>query len=101
MFPQLFWDPLYSIYVWLAEILNIDQDVIQIYYNKDIKLFNRDFINVVLKTIRCIGKIKEDYQVLKLAISDIKNCLLFITFSDFYPIIDTSKIQLDKLLSLT
>lgn len=36
--------------MWLAGSLNIDYHIIQIYLKKDIKLFNKDFIGIGLKT---------------------------------------------------
>lgn len=49
MFLKLFKKPLYFVHVGLVRVLNFDQDVIQIYYNKDIKLFGNSHVDLTLK----------------------------------------------------
>ncbi len=44
MFPQLLWYPSYYLDVGLFWILSIDQDVAQVYYNKDIELFSENLV---------------------------------------------------------
>ena len=68
----------------LAEIFDIDQDIVQIYNNKDIKLFGKDFVNIILKSDQKIGKTKSNDLVLKVPISSIKSYFPLITFSDLY-----------------
>lgn len=41
---------LYGFYVTLAWILSIDENIIQIYYDKNFKLFYHNFINIILET---------------------------------------------------
>ncbi len=36
--------------MWLARIFGINQNVILIYYNKDIKFLNKDLVDIALKT---------------------------------------------------
>ncbi len=100
MFPQLLEYLLYCLDVGLSWILSIDQDVIQVHYNEDIKLFSENLVDVALKTGGCIGKAKEHYLVLEVAISGAKGCLPFVTFSNLHPMIGTSQIQLGKPLGL-
>ena len=78
--------------MWLAEVLGIDQNVISIHHNKDIKLFSKDFVKKNLKTGQCIGKTKRYDLVLEVAISDTKSHFLLVIFSDFYLIIGNSEI---------
>ncbi len=101
MFPHMFSDSLYDISMWLAEVFSIDLDIIEIYHNQDIKLFSEDLVNITLKPSRCIKKTKRYDLVLEVTVFDMKNCFLFITFSNSYLMIDTSEIQLGKPLSLT
>ncbi len=82
----------------LFKILSIDQDIVQVYYNKDIKLFSENLIDVVLKADGCVRQAKEHYLVLKVAVSGMKGCLLLITFSNLCLMVNTSEIQLGKLL---
>ena len=87
--------------MWLACLFSIDQDVIQIHYDKDVKLFSEDFINVALKTGWSIGESKRHDLVLEVAVPSTKNSLSFVAFSNSHPIVDTSQIQLGKLLGPT
>ncbi len=95
---QLLKYPSHFLNVGLSWIFSIDQDVIQVHYNKDIKLFNENFIDVALKTGGCIEKAEGHYLVLKVAVSGTKGRLLFIIFSNLHSMIGTNQIQLGKLL---
>ena len=44
----------YSFYVTLARILGIDEDVIQVNDDKNVKLLSQDLINITLEARRCI-----------------------------------------------
>ena len=46
---KLILDPRNNLVMELAKIFSINQKIIQIYNNKDIKLFDKDFINIILK----------------------------------------------------
>ena len=39
----------------LALILSVDEDIIQTYNNKDIKLFYQDLIDIILEASRSVG----------------------------------------------
>ncbi len=80
----------------LSWILSIDQDVIQIHYNEDIKLFSENLIDVALKTCGYIGKAKRHYLILEVVVSSVKDRLSFVTFLNPYSVIGTSQIQLGK-----
>lgn len=90
--------PLYKLFVidYLTKFFNI----IQIYYNKDIKFFGKDFTNIALKTRQCFRKIKKPDLVLNIVVSDMENKLLLIIFLNSHLIIGISKIQLKKSLNL-
>ena len=84
--------------MWLAWIFGIDQNIIQLYYNKDIKLFSKNLIDIALKTGKCIEKAKGHYLVLKVIVFDVEGRLPLITLSNSHPMIGTSEIQLGKSL---
>ncbi len=63
----------------LSCIFSIDQDIVQVHYNKDIKLFSKDLVDVALKTGKYVKKAKEYYLVLEVAVSDTKGRLLLVT----------------------
>ena len=47
--PQLFQNPLYGYNISIFIIINVDEDIIQIYNDKDIKLPSKDFVDVSLE----------------------------------------------------
>lgn len=59
MFLKLLQCLRYNYYIWLTKILIVDQDIIQIYYNKDIKLFGQDFIDVTQKLTKTLYNPKD------------------------------------------
>lgn len=92
MFPQLLWYSLHCLEVGLSCILSIDQDIVQIHYNKDIKRFNKNLIDVALKIGGCIEKPKGHDLVFEINISGTKDYLLFNTFSNPHLVISIGKI---------
>ena len=85
--------------MWLARIFGIDQNVIQIYHNKNIKLLSKDLIDIALKTGWYIGKAKEHELVFKVVVFGAKDHHILVAFLDSHPMIGTNKIQLGKPLS--
>lgn len=98
MFSKLFQVRSYGFYVWLARIFGIDQNLIQIYHNKDIKFFSKDFVDIAPKTGWCVRKAKKHNLVLNMAVYGTKAHLPLIAFSNPHLRIGTSEIQLSKLL---
>lgn len=92
MFLKLIKDLGYGFYIQLACIFNINQNTIQIYDGKDIKLFSKYLINITLKTSQSIEKFKMYNLIFKIAIFGSKSGLLFIRFLNFYLVINTGQI---------
>ena len=76
----------------LTGVFGIDQDIVQIYNNKDIKLLSKDLIDVALKGGRSIIKSEKHNLIFKMAVSGPKSCFPFIAFTDSYPIVRISQI---------
>ena len=87
--------------MWLAYFFSVDQDVIQIYYDKDVKFFNEDFIDIVLKTSQSVGEPKKHNLIFEVAVPSIKSSLLFVVFSNSYLEVSISQVQPSKLLGPT
>lgn len=66
LFP-LFWNPPYGCNVNIFVIINEDEYIVQIYNNKDIKLFGKNFVNIFLKACWYICQSKRYYLVLKVS----------------------------------
>ncbi len=81
-------------------ILDINENVIQAYNNKNIKLLHQNLVNIVLESGLCISQAKKHYLVLKMTITGLKDCFPFIVFLDFYLRIDIDEIELGEISSL-
>ena len=64
----------------LTRIFNIDPNIIQIYNNKNIKIFYKKFIDIVLKYSQSIKKTKKYNLIFKIIIFDPKSYFSFFTF---------------------
>ena len=71
-------------YVFFSLALNIDENIIKVYDNKDIKLFYQNLVDIVLKYGWCIGPAKKHYLILEIAVMGLESHLLFIAFFDFH-----------------
>ena len=59
-------------------------------YNKDIKLFSKDLVDIVLQTGWYVGQPKMHNLILEVTISSAKDRFLFIAFSNSHSMISTS-----------
>ncbi len=84
-----------------AFALSVDEDVIKVHYDKNVKLLCQDLVNVALECGRCIGQSKRHHLVFKIAIAGPKGRLLFIAFFDPHLMIGIGQIELGEMLSLT
>lgn len=64
-FLKLVKNQTYGFYMWLAWLLDINQNIIQIHNDKNIKLFNKNLIDAALKTGRNIKSSKNITWYLK------------------------------------
>lgn len=77
-------------YIKSAKVLGINYNIIQIYNDKNIKICNKNLINLTLKTGLNIEKSKRYDIVLEIVILNLKYGFIFIIFSNFYLIINVS-----------
>lgn len=50
LFPKLFQHSINDVNLWLTNILAIYQNIIKIYNNKNVEIFEKDLVNITLKT---------------------------------------------------
>ena len=75
----------------LLRIFGIDENVILINDDKDVKLFNQDLIDITLETRRSI-RLERHHLILKMAIASLESRLLYVVFFDSYSMIGISEI---------
>ena len=101
VFPQFLENPSNGIYVSLAWVLGVDEDVIKVNNDKDIEFLGQDLVNIALKAGRCVGQPKRHYLILKVTVSSPESRFPFIAL--FYPhlIISTREVELGELFCST
>ena len=85
----------------LASVFNINQNVIKVHNNENIKFFYQNFIDVVLEAGGGVRKTKKHNLVLEIAVPYLEDCFLLVTLLSFHPIICIYQVQLSKTLSAT
>ena len=93
-------DLIYGLDMTFFFVFDIDENVIQIYNDKNIKLFCKDLNNIALEGCQSISQLKEHYLILKITISTLESCFPLIFFANSYLIIGTYEIKLGKLSHL-
>ena len=99
MLPQLVQNPSNGLYMFFILALNIDEDVIEIYYHKKVELLCQDLVDITLKHSRCVGQSKKHDLIFKVAILGPENHRLFVSFPNSYSMIGIDQIELSKSLS--
>ena len=87
--------------MFFALALAIDEDVIEVYYYKNIEFLCQDLVDIALKRGWCVGQSKRHHLLLKMAIAGPEGYFPFIAFSDPYLMIDIDQIKLGEILSPT
>ena len=101
VFPQFFKNLLNGINVSLAWVLSVDENVIEINNDKDIKFLDQDLVNIALEADQYIEPPKRHYLLLKVAVSNLESRFPFIAF--FYPYlrVSTCEVELGELFCST
>ncbi len=101
MLSKLLEHPSNGLYMLLAFAFGIDENVIKIYYHKNVKFLCQDLVDITLKRGRCVGQSKRHDLVFKVAIAGFEGRFPFITFSDSHLMVSISQIKLGEKLSST
>ena len=100
MFPQFFKNLSNIIDMWLTWVLDIDENIIKINNDKNIKHLSQDLIDITFEAGQSIRKPEKYYLVLEITISSLKDCLLFINFFNPNLMMKICRIELGKLFGL-
>ena len=99
-FPQLVDNPTYYLNITFSLVFGVDENIIQIYNDKDMEFFRKDFIKVALEYCRSVGQSKRHHLIFKVAVSSPKSSLPLIFFANSHLVVSTGEVELDKLLCL-
>ena len=81
-------------------VFGVDENIIQIYNDKDIELFRKDLIDIALEGYRSVGQSKRYYLILKVAVSGLEGSFPLISFANSHLVIGIGEVKLDKSPSL-
>ena len=101
MFLEFSKDPLNGFYDSLAGVFALNQNVIEVHNDKNIKFFCKNFIDVALEAAGGVKKTKRHDLVLKMAVPRSDGCFLLVTLPNSYSIICICQVQLSKTLGVT
>ncbi len=94
MLPQLVQHPLNGLYVLFAFVLGVDEDIIEVYFDKNVELFCQDLVDITLKRGRRVGQSKRHDLIFEITIAGLEGRLPFVAFPDPYSMIGISQIEL-------
>lgn len=92
MVLKLIQDLIYGFYIELVRIFDINQEIFNVHHNKNIMFFNKNRVDIALKTSQSIKKAKKHYLIFEMPILCSKNNSLFVPFSNFHLMIGAGQI---------
>ena len=101
MFPEFSKKLPNGFYMILASVFGINQDVIEVYNNKNIKFFCYDSIDIALKASKGVRRTKRYDLVLKIAVLHLKDYFPLVILSNSHSMIYVYQVQLSKVLGAT
>ncbi len=82
--------------MFFALILGVDEDVIEVHYDKNIELLYQNLVDVALECDRCVSQSKRYYLVLEMAIASLEGRLLFVAFPDSHSMVNIGQVELGE-----
>ena len=82
--------PLNAFYMFFSLAFSIDENVIKVYNNKDVKLFCQNLVNIILESGWYISQSKKHYLIFEIAIASYQGRFLFIAISNPYLMVGIS-----------
>ena len=86
---------------YFSLIFDINEDVIEVYYHKNVELLYQNLIDIALKYSHCIDQSKKHYLVLKMLVTGPEGRFLFIFFSNLHPMVGIGLVELGETPSQT
>ena len=83
----------------ISVIINVDQDVIQVNNDKDVKLLQIDFVDVSLKACWYVCWTRRHHLILKVTVSNLERGFPLVPFADSHLMVGTDEVKLSELFS--
>ncbi len=101
MLPQLVQHLSNGLYVLFAFVLCVDEDVIEVHYDKNVKLLCQDLVDVTLKRSRRVDQSKRHDLIFEVTIAGPEGRFPFIAFPDPHLMVGIGQIELGETSSST
>ena len=101
MFPEFSKDPSDSFHVTLSGVFGINQDVIKVYNDKNIKFFCKNLVDVSLEAGGGVGNTERHNLILKMAVTYSEGYFPFVILSNSHSLICIHQVQFSKTLGAT
>ncbi len=99
MLPQLVQYPSNGLYILFVLALDVDENVIEVHFHKNVKLLYQDLVDITLKRGQYIGQSKRHDLIFEVTIAGPEGRLLFIAFFDPHSMVGIGQIELSKMSS--
>ena len=83
----------------ISIIFGVNQDVIQVHNDEDVKLLRKDLVDVPLEACWCVCQTEKHHLILEVAISSPERCFPLVSFADFHLVVCTGEVELCKSFS--
>ena len=87
---------MYGLDIAFSLIFNVDEDIIQIYNDKNFKNFCKNFIDIALEGDASIGQSKWHYLIFKIIVSGPESCFPLISFLNSHLVLGIYEVKLGK-----
>ncbi len=90
-----------GLYILFAFAFNIDKNVIEIHYHKNVELLYQNLVDIALEHGWYVSQSKRHHLILEMAIAGLKGHLPFVSFLNPYSMVDIGQIKLGEISSPT
>ena len=87
--------------MFLIDFGHVNQDVIEVNNDENIKLFDQDFVDISLEATGGIEKTERNNLILEIAVLHLEGCFPLVALLNFYLMISVCQVSLSKMLTAT
>ena len=80
----------------ISIIISVNEDVVQIHDDEDVKLLCKDLVDKPLEACRCVRQPKGHHLIFEVTVSSSERGLPLVPFADSHSMVCTGKVELGK-----
>ena len=78
----------------ISVIISVDQDVIQVHNDKNVKLLHKDFVDLSLEACWCVRVTERHHLILKVTVSSPERGFSLVPFADSHLVVCSGEVEL-------